>query len=98
MTTIRFEPSGVECEVDAPARMIDVADDNPDVGVPFSCRSATCGTCRVSLQLGGEAMGPIGQDEAEVLAIFGDEPGTRLCCQLLLVEPIPKVVLRVIDD
>lgn len=98
MTRVRFEPSGVECEVSPPARMIDVTDEHPDADVPFSCRAANCGTCRVRVLEGAQAMAPPSGDEAEILAVFGDEAGVRLCCQLELVTPTDKVVLEVVTD
>jgi ferredoxin len=43
-------------------------------------------------------MAPPSGDEAEILAVFGDEAGVRLCCQLELVTPTDKVVLEVVTD
>ena len=46
-------------EVDAPegARVIDLCDER-NAPVPFSCRSASCGTCRVDVLGGGGVAGP----------------------------------------
>ncbi len=53
--------------------------------VPFSCRSACCGTCRVSILEGRELLEPAEEDELEVLAVFGDDPAdVRLACQARL--------------
>ena len=98
LTRVRFEPAGVECEVYSPARLIDVTDEHPDADVPFSCRAANCGTCRVRVLEGAQAMAPPNGDEAEILAIFGDEAGVRLCCQLELIGDADKVVLEVVTD
>ncbi|MFW6050299.1 MAG: 2Fe-2S iron-sulfur cluster-binding protein [Myxococcota bacterium] len=97
-TLVRFEPSGFETAVEPGTRLVDVVDDHPEAGVPFSCRSATCGTCRVAVLRGREALAPPEEAEREVLALFGDPGGVRLCCQLELVRDAERVVLRVVDD
>lgn len=97
MTTVRFEPAGVEVEVQAGARFVDVTDQHPESEVPYSCRSASCGTCRVSVEEGAEAMVAPEDDELEVLEAFGDEDGVRLCCQLRLAQACERVVLRVVE-
>jgi len=97
MARVRFEPSGVECEVDAPCSLVDVADDHPASEVPFSCRSANCGTCLVQVVEGAEALDAPSPEELEILEIFGDGPGMRLCCQARLEREIDRVVLRVVD-
>lgn len=98
MATVRFEPSGYETEVIPGTRLVDVVDDHPEAEVPFSCRSANCGTCRVEVVQGGPAVAPPAEDEREVLALFGDRPAVRLCCQLELTHDTERVVLRVVDD
>ncbi|MFW5924989.1 MAG: 2Fe-2S iron-sulfur cluster-binding protein [Myxococcota bacterium] len=97
MTTVRFEPSGYETEAAAGTRLVDVVDDHPEAGVPFSCRSATCGTCRVEVIQGQQAVAPPSEDEQEVLVLFGDPPAVRLCCQLELTRDTGRLVLRVVD-
>lgn len=97
MTTIRFEPAGFEAEVEPGTDLVDVVDEHPDADVPFSCRSATCGTCRVEVVEGAAALAPPEEEELEVLALFGDPPEVRLCCQLRVESGTEKVVLRVVD-
>ena len=97
MATVRFEPTGYETEVTPGSAFIDVTDEHPKSGVPYSCRSASCGTCRVEVVEGADAMAAPEDDELEVLEIFGDEPGVRLCCQLRMAKDTEKVVLRVVD-
>lgn len=97
MAKVRFEPAGYETEVAPGSAFIDVTDEHPKSGVPYSCRSASCGTCRVEVVEGKEAMSPADDDELEVLEIFGDEPDVRLACQLRLAKDTDKVVLRVVD-
>jgi ferredoxin len=72
--------------VDAPGetRLVDLCDQE-SAPVPFSCRSACCGTCRVSVLEGGELLEPAEEDELEVLDAFGDDPAVvRLACQARL--------------
>jgi ferredoxin len=69
--------------VDAPdgGALIDLCDEN-SAPVSFSCRSASCGTCRVELLEGADLLEPPKPPEIEVLDLFGDEPGkVRLACQ-----------------
>jgi len=102
MPTVRFEPAGVVVpDVEPGARLVDVTDDHPEAAVPYSCRSASCGTCRVEVEEGGGALAGPEDDELDVLDIFGDDPGrVRLCCQLELRRDAPgdaRVTLRVCD-
>jgi ferredoxin len=97
MGTVRFEPAGYEAEVHAGDRFVDITDEHPKADVPYSCRSASCGTCRVEVVEGLEAMADAEDDELEVLYQFGDEPRVRLCCQLKLERETERVVLRVLE-
>jgi len=98
MTTIRFEPAGYEvAEVKPGTALVDVTDEHPGAEVPFSCRSASCGTCRVEVLEGAEGLSAIEDDEQDVLDIFGSEPRVRLCCQAKLTGDVPRLVLRVCD-
>lgn len=97
MSRVRFEPANVEIDVAPGRRLVDVTDEHPETEVPYSCRSASCGTCRTRVLVGMEAFAPPEDEELSVLDVFGDGPGTRLCCQLRLVADVPRVVLRVID-
>lgn len=97
---VRFEPSGFEVGAEVGETIMDITDANPEADVPYSCRCATCGTCRVQVIEGGEALAPADLDEIEVLEIFGDTPDrVRLCCQAYLVPSEARLVtLRVCDD
>lgn len=97
MTKVRFELEGFEVDVEPGTALIDVTDEHPETGVPFSCRSASCGTCRVKVLAGEEGLAPMEEDEKDVLEIFGDGPGVRLCCQITLVKDVEKLVLEVCD-
>ena len=85
--TIVFEcPDAPPCEGEARGedRVVDLCD-SLGAEVPFSCRSASCGTCRLGVVEGAALLEPPGADEAELLAIFGDDPEHfRLACQARL--------------
>ena len=97
MALVRFLPNEFETEVGVGARLIDVTDEHPESGVPFSCRSASCGTCRVRVVEGGEGLAPPDEDEKDVLEIFDDGPEVRLCCQIQLVRDVERLVLEVCE-
>jgi ferredoxin len=66
--------------------------------VAFSCRSASCGTCRVDVVEGAALFEPPGRDERDVLEIFASPPSHRLACQAIL-RPGPGLVrLRWVND
>ena len=76
--------------------LVDICDDHPEAEVPFSCRSASCGTCRCRVVSGMEALSKAEDDELDVLEVFGDGSDVRLCCQIVLVKDEP-VVLDVVE-
>ena len=99
MATVRFEPSGIEVPHVGPGqRFIDITDEVPGTGVGYSCRAATCGTCRVRVLEGWDALEAPGEDEQDVLEILGAGPRIRLCCQIALRRRTERVVLRVCDS
>jgi ferredoxin len=87
MPVVVFEcPYVSVLEVPAPAgaRILDLCDET-SAGVPFSCRSASCGTCRVDVLEGADLLEPPADDELEILDLFGDDPARcRLACQIRL--------------
>ena len=97
---VRFEPAGFEVDVQPGEAIMDITDANPAADVPYSCRAATCGTCRVEVVEGGDALSTADELELEVLDIFGDTPDkVRLCCQARLVNTGPtRVTLKVCED
>jgi ferredoxin len=77
------EKPGVTVQADAPegARLVDLCDER-DAPVPFSCRSASCGTCRIDVLEGADLLEPPRDEELDILDIFGDDPARRrLACQ-----------------
>jgi ferredoxin len=81
-------------EAPSPGRLVDLCDEQ-SAPVPFSCRSACCGTCRVFVLEGGELLEPPEEDEMEVLDAFGDDPASvRLACQARLRGGAGRVRVR----
>jgi len=75
------EAPTLELEVPEGGRLADLCDDNA-AAVPFSCRGASCGTCRIDVLEGGDLLEPPKDEELDVLDIFGDDPKQRrLACQ-----------------
>jgi 2Fe-2S ferredoxin len=86
--------------VDAPAgaALIDLCDES-NAGIPFSCRSASCGTCRIEVLEGAELLEPPRDEELDVLDIFGDDPKKRrLACQSRVVDGQGTVRVHPCDD
>jgi ferredoxin len=99
MPTIEFLPNrlGPAVRVEAEGPIVDVCDD-ARAPVDFSCRSASCGTCRVAVLTGAELLEPPREDELEVLRLFEAGDGERLACQAK-ARPGPGLVrLRWIDE
>jgi ferredoxin len=98
MPLVVFESpeTGATVEVESPpgARIVDLCDER-DAPVPFSCRSASCGTCRVDVLEGADLLEPPRDEELDVLDIFGDDPARRrLACQARLKAGTGRVRLR----
>jgi len=92
--TIEFLGNGI-----GPAKVVDVADggelvdiaDHYFAPIPFSCRSASCGTCHVEVLAGAELLDPPEEQEEELLDILGGGGNTRLACQAR-VKPGPGLI------
>jgi ferredoxin len=92
-------PGAAPLEVAAPdgGALIDLCDERA-APVPFSCRSASCGTCRVEILEGDALLEPPADDELDVLDIFGDDPATtRLACQARVKNGPGRLRLRPAD-
>ncbi len=101
MPTLFFEGNlfGPDCRVEIAegGRLVDVCD-QARAPVPFSCRSATCGTCRIEVLEGAELLEPRVGAEAELLDILGDPPAFRLACQAKIKAANGIVRLRIAGD
>ena len=65
--------------------------------VPFSCRSATCGTCHVDVLEGAELLEPPNDMEAELLGILRGPPKSRLACQAVVRATSGILKVRPVD-
>jgi ferredoxin len=61
--------------------LVDLADEHW-LPIPFSCRSATCGTCHIEVVEGAEHLEPADADETDLLDMLGGAANTRLACQV----------------
>jgi 2Fe-2S ferredoxin len=67
--------------------------------IPFSCRSANCGTCRTEVLEGADQLLPPQDDELDVLDIFMVAPPRfRLACQAQMKPGLATLRVRAIDD
>ena len=96
MAKVTFLPANFSVDVQPGTALVDVCDDHPETEVPFSCRSASCGTCRCFVRKGMEHLSTPEDDELDVLEVFGDGKNVRLCCQMEL-EGDGEVILEVVE-
>lgn len=103
LTRLATDLGGESVEIDLRAhaeggtRLLDLADEHPELDLPFSCRAATCGTCRVEVMEGSDAFAEPEPEERDLLEAFGEPAGVRLACQALVVRAVPTIRLRVVD-
>jgi 2Fe-2S ferredoxin len=101
MATVIIEaPGHAPVTVTAPegGALIDICDDT-QAAVPFSCRSASCGTCRVVVLEGAEHLTDPEDEELDVLDVFAVAPPRfRLACQARLRAGAGCVRLRPVTD
>jgi 2Fe-2S ferredoxin len=101
MVTVRLEGlSGAVRTVDlAEGGAVVDACDTSGADVPFSCRSASCGTCRVVVLEGASLLRDAEDDELQVLDAFGVTQKTqRLACQAKVAAGTGLVRLRAVRD
>jgi ferredoxin len=69
-----------------------------DAPIPFCCRSASCGMCRIAVLEGGAALLPAADDELELLAVFDADPEqVRLACQAKLRPSVSLLRIRALE-
>ncbi len=73
---------GAAKRIDAPegGQLVDLCDEF-FAPIPFSCRSASCGTCHVDVLEGAEFLEAPGAEERELLEILRGPASARLACQ-----------------
>jgi 2Fe-2S ferredoxin len=101
MPLVVFESHGTgRVEVDAPngARLVDLCDER-GAPVPFSCRGASCGTCRIDVLEGAHLLEAPRDEELDLLDIFGDDPARRrLACQARVTPGEGRVCVRAVEN
>jgi ferredoxin len=101
MPTIVFEGNalGPTLRVEEPegGALVDICDDH-EAPVPFSCRGASCATCRVLVIEGAALFEAPGDAERDLLDVFGNVPNQRLACSARVVAGEGLVRLRVADE
>jgi ferredoxin len=82
---------GKEKRIDVPegGEVVDICDEH-FAPIPFSCRSASCGTCQVEVLEGGELLEPPNEAEGELLVFLGNKG--RLACQARVRAGVEGVV------
>ena len=100
MPTVTFVSNeGETLVVDAApgSALADICDQN-DAPIPFSCRSASCGTCRMVVLEGGDQLQPPEDEELEILDVFGNKPNQRLACCAKLNAAAVSIRVRPVAD
>jgi 2Fe-2S ferredoxin len=87
LPTIEFLGNGfgMTKTIEAPegGALVDLCDEH-FAPIPFSCRSASCGTCHVAVLAGLEHFAPADPLEQELLDLLGGDGGSRLACQAVV--------------
>src|SRR5215467_2708160 len=87
-------------EIDAPdgSALVDLCDDH-NAPIPFNCRSASCGTCRIHVLEGADDLLPAAEDELDLLDVFNLKPPfVRLTCQAKLRPGAVRVHIKAFQD
>jgi 2Fe-2S ferredoxin len=79
--------------------LVDVCDDHT-APIPFSCKSASCGTCRIAILEGASELLPAADDELDVLDIFAAPSAHphRLACQAKMKPGLTTLRVRALED
>ena len=104
MPTVIFErPKGdkrppITIPVPEGGALVDTCDDHA-APIPFSCKSASCGTCRVVVLEGESSLEPAADEELSVLDCFASSPPRfRLACQARLNASATVLRVRPVTD
>lgn len=87
-------------EIDSPsgAALVDLCDAH-DAPIPFNCRSASCGTCRIHVIEGADELLPPAEDELDLLDVFNSKPpNVRLACQARLRPGAARLWVKAFQD
>lgn len=95
MATLVFVANrfGAEKRIDVPegGEIVDISDHH-FAPIPFSCRSASCGTCQIEILEGEDLLEPMNDAEADLIPLLGGKG--RLACQAR-VKPGVDGVIRI---
>ncbi len=80
----------VTAEAEGGGPLLDICDEHR-APVEFSCRSTSCGTCRVEVLAGADLLEPPMEEERDVLEVFAAQPEQRLACAVR-ARPEPGLV------
>ncbi len=98
MPKVIFEGSTLSVDVPEGGSLADVCDKHQSP-VPFSCRSANCGTCRIEVLEGADLIKPPEDEELDILDVFSlKAPKFRLACQSQLVPGAGTVRVRPLEE
>jgi ferredoxin len=67
-------------ETDDGGELLDLCDEH-FAPIPFSCRSASCGTCHIEVVEGAEHLEPPSAEERDLLQVLRGPESSRLACQ-----------------
>ncbi len=91
MAEIVFESDNISKEVPDGSKIATVADE-VQASLPFGCREASCGACKLLVLEGMENLEDVIDDEIDVLGQGKIDEGYRLGCQIIIKSG--KVVIR----
>ena len=104
MPTVTFERAksapGAPLTISVPdgGALVDTCDDH-EAPVPFSCKSASCGTCRIEILEGADELLAPADEELDVLDLFATAPPRyRLACQAKMKPGTGTLRVRAVDD
>ncbi len=101
MVTLEFEKNelgdGIVTVVVPNSHLVDICD-SIKAPVAFSCRTSSCGTCRVEVLEGQQFLEPPKDEELDLLDIFRSPPNHRLACQAVVKHGDGRLRLRWVDD
>jgi 2Fe-2S ferredoxin len=82
---------GAEKRIEVPegGEIVDICDEY-FAPIPFSCRSASCGTCQVEVLEGEELLEPMNHAEQDLIPLLGGKG--RLACQAKVRAGVEGVV------
>jgi ferredoxin len=79
--------------------LVDTCDDHT-APIPFSCKSASCGSCLIAILEGASELLPAAKDELDVLDLFFEPQAThphRLACQAQMKPGLVTLRVRAVQ-